>query len=126
MNKIPENAKYFYTLYEKYGKYEIRLYDGDYKYLKSIYNAEGANYNVGYEDCLRDAGYQEIPEMLQKAEEANSSGIKYYKTLFLGSDRWQVSLYDCNNRIIDDVFCIDNGVKVGYTNCLERFGCKEI
>lgn len=126
MNKIPENCKYFYTLCKKYEEYEVRFYDKDYKYLKSIYNTDGVNYTIGYENCLRDIGYQEVPEILQKAEQVNPGGVKYYKTLFLGSDKWQVSLYDCDNRIIDDVFCANNHVMLGYTNCLERFGCKEI
>ena len=52
--------------------------------------------------------------------------IAYYKTIFLGLDNWQISLYDKDNRFADSVYCSNNHIMLGYTNCLNRFGCKEI
>lgn len=52
--------------------------------------------------------------------------IAYYKTIFLGLDNWQISLYDKDNRIVDAVYCANKHVMLGYTNCLDYLGCKEL
>ena len=53
-------------------------------------------------------------------------GVKYYKTTFLGLDRWQIHLYDQNKRLIDITYCPNEDYMLGYTVCLNHLGREEV